>query len=460
MKYRLSVSALALAITISLAAADAPTPSPLDRADELFKSGSFAEAEAIYAKENPAKTARAALRLGQIALFRNRLADAQRWARTATELAPDDVAAKKLLADAYYRADDFPHAAPAFRAIGAEATAKKLESFGTNAPYVIEGPAETKVKFEQTDPLPVIHVKINGKDEVNFIIDTGAGEIVLDDEYAASLGVPDFGATVGTFAGGAKAPTHHGRIDSITLGDMVIRNVPVSMASTKRMSAAAMGKPVSGILGTVALTHFLTTFDYPSGELVLRRKTKENLKLVDAAAATSKATVVPMFEAGDHYMVAWGRVNDSEPMLFFVDTGLAGGGFICPQSTVERAKLEVGDQLGQGVGGGGTVKVAPFVVRDLSLGDAHQKGINGFFGPFPPTLEYAHGFRIGGLISHGFFRRYAVTFDFDGMRLLLAPRAVSLQPHIHDLERAAEGGAVIPAALPGTATAPASRCAG
>lgn len=437
MKYRLSISALACAIAISAAAADAPATSPLDRADELFKAGSFNEAEAIYAKENPAKTARAALRLGQIALFRNRLADAQRWLRIANDLTPDDATARKALADAYYRADDFPHAAPLLRAGGAEATAKKLESFGTTTPYVIEGPAESKVKFDQTDPLPVIRVKINGKDEVNFIIDTGAAEVVLDEEYAASLGVPDFGATTGTFAGGAKAPVHHGRIDSITMGDFVVKNVPVSLTSTKRFSAVAMGKPVSGILGTSALAHFLSTFDYPGGELVLRRRTKENLKRVDEASAASKAVVLPMFEAGDHFMVVWGRVNDSEPMLFFVDTGLAGGGFVCPQSTIEKAKIDVGDALSQGIGGGGAVKVAPFVVRELALGDAHEKGINGFSGAFPPSLEYAHGFRIGGLISHGFFRRYAVTFDFDGMRLLLAPRKAASMPHVHDLERTA-----------------------
>jgi hypothetical protein len=40
-----------------------------------------------------------------------------------------------------------------------------------------------------------------------------------------------------------------------------------------------------------------------------------------------------------------------------------------------------------------------------------------FAGPFP--LENTFGFRIGGLISHGFFRPYAVAFDFNGMRLLL-----------------------------------------
>jgi len=29
------------------------------------------------------------------------------------------------------------------------------------------------------------------------------------------------------------------------------------------------------------------------------------------------------------------------------------------------------------------------------------------------------GFRVGGLISHTFFRPYALTFDFDQMRMFM-----------------------------------------
>ncbi len=45
--------------------------------------------------------------------------------------------------------------------------------------------------------------------------------------------------------------------------------------------------------------------------------------------------------------------------------------------------------------------------------------VSSFFGGFPAESEYARGFRIGGIISHAFFRPYALTFDFDHMRLLL-----------------------------------------
>ena len=75
----------------------------------------------------------------------------------------------------------------------------------------------------------------------------------------------------------------------------------------------------------------------------------------------------------------------------------------------------------QGMGGGGPVTVTPFDVHALSLGDARQENITGMYGGRPPETEYRHGFRIGGVISHAFFRPCALTFDFDGMRMYLDP---------------------------------------
>jgi hypothetical protein len=40
-------------------------------------------------------------------------------------------------------------------------------------------------------------------------------------------------------------------------------------------------------------------------------------------------------------------------------------------------------------------------------------------GPFPASLERSQGFRIGGIVSHAFFRPWRVTFDFEAMRLSL-----------------------------------------
>ncbi len=395
----------------------------LESADSLFKSGKFAEAEKLYAEVLTAdpKNFHAIVYIGYIALLGNRLDEAEMWLTKAIELKPEEPAPKSLLAEVFYRRDDFQQAAPLLNAIGREAMAKKLESFKDVSPYhQIESMADaTYLKFVMTDPLPVVQVRVNGSELVNFFIDTGGAEIIVDTEFAKEVGATQFGSERGTFAGGQQADFQHGRVDSLTLGDFIVKNVPVDIMDVRRFSQPIFGgKRVDGIIGTVLLYHFIATIDYPKGDLILRNKTKENLQRLEQEAREEKHIVVPFWMADDHYMVAWGTVNKSPQTLFFVDTGLACGGFACPESTLKEAGIKLQESLAsEGIGGGGKVKFIPFTVDELTLGDAKEQNIVGVSGGFP--VENAFGFRIGGLISHGFFRQYALTFDFVGMRYFL-----------------------------------------
>jgi predicted aspartyl protease len=396
-------------------------PDLVREAGGLFREGNFAEAEALYARARAGdpQSYEALLGLGTIALFKNNLADAERLLKKALALRPDEPAAKKQLALVYYRRDDFARAAPLYRALGAEAAAKKLESFARETPYLIEGKANVcRVPFVHTDPLPVVQVKV-GPESVYFLIDTGASEVYLDPEFAKKVNVTEFGSSTGTYGGGLKAQTGHGRVEKVTLGDFAVHNVPVHILSTRRFSGAACGKQVDGILGTVMLSHFIATLDYPGGQLILRRKTAEQLQRVERQVQSARGSAIPFWLAGDHFAVARGQVNGGPPLLFFADTGLAGGGFVCPKSTLKEAGIKPDGPGVEGQGGAGTVKAVPFTVDELSLGPVRGRDIRAFAGVFPEAMEYHEGFRIGGFISHQFFRPYALTLDFTGMRLFL-----------------------------------------
>ena len=423
--FQIAIAVIAISLHGSLISSGGTQSSTagLEAADAAFKDAKFAEAEKLYARvaAQDSKNYSAAVRLGQIAVLGNRLIEAKKWLSTAIALNPDEKTPKALLGEAHYRMDEFERAASLFSAVGREAKAKKLASFKNTVPYQITGEAQvTRLKFVHTDPLPLVRVKVNESEEVNFLIDTGGGEVLIDTEFAKKVGAADFGVEQGIFGGDLKADTGQGRVDSITLGDFVVKNVPVSVLSTRRFAAAARGKQVDGIIGTVLLYHFISTLDYSNGELVLRRRTKENLKQIEQESVTTKPVVVPFWMAGDHLMLARGSVNRSNPVLLFVDTGAAGIGFTGPQSIIDQAgiKLAIGAET-TGTGGGGAVKMVPFNLEELSLGQAKERDLIGVFGPFPASLELKNGFRIGGLISHQFFRPYSVTFDFDGMRIFL-----------------------------------------
>ena len=58
------------------------------------------------------------------------------------------------------------------------------------------------------------------------------------------------------------------------------------------------------------------------------------------------------------------------------------------------------------------------VVKALSFGEARQEDVPGLYdGPFP--WETLFGFHLAGMVGHDFFKRYAVTFDFETMRIFL-----------------------------------------
>ena len=194
------------------------------------------------------------------------------------------------------------------------------------------------------------------------------------------------------------------------LGEARLANVPVSLLDLEGIGPQ-LGEPrLDGILGTVPLYHFLSTIDYVNGELVLLPR-----------GSAARGVAVPFWLAEDHFMVAWGTLNGGRPMLFFVDTGLAGAGFTGPKSTVREAGVVLQPEGAvDGLGAGGAFSAVPFEVGELSLGDVSHEHVPAVDGAFPKQLERSMGFRIGGLISHQFFRSHALTLDFSAMRLRIA----------------------------------------
>ncbi|WP_420643966.1 aspartyl protease family protein [Candidatus Leptofilum sp.] len=389
---------------------------PLETANNLWQQGHFSAAAAIYrhlVQEN-SHLVEGFLHLGKLALWQNQFAEAEQWLQKTINLVPDDSEPMSLLAELFYRQDQFWKAAPFFRRGGREAQADKLASFREKRPYHLEGATDTiHIPFLQTDPLPLLAAKLNGQ-PVHLLLDTGASELIIDPAMAEQIGVTKFGAEGATFAGGKQASYEHGRLDSLSLGDWTIQNLPVHLLDTSRFTTVTGGVPVHGIIGTVLFYHFLATIDYPQNQLTLRRPSAH------ADEVDQEVASIPFWLVGDHLMMAWGTMNQSEPLLMLVDTGLAGGGFLCPQSTLEVANIAPpSDGSFTGEGGGGQVTAVPFNIEQLTLGDTAVQNVVGIYGPFPPSLEHGLGFHVGGLISHGFFRSFALTFDFNKMRLIL-----------------------------------------
>jgi hypothetical protein len=408
-----------------LASASLPGATALERADALFANGFFPEAEGAYRdalRKNPHDLKVSTL-LGMIALFSNHLDDAEKYLRPAAQTGPFQNVAQNLLGEVFYRRDQFPEAARWFRAGGSGERAEPLESFGKEAAYTIDGPRdETRLPFVATDPLPIVQVRVNGGDAATFLIDTGGAEVQLDADFAQRLKLTSTGGSSGTLLDGSQTELRSSRVAELQLGEFEVRNVPVGI----RPLPVFAGRKLDGVLGTVLLYHFLATLDYPRGELILRRQSAENLRAFATRAQSEKQVAMPFWLASDHMIVARGRVNQAPPALLVIATGVALG-FTCPESMIEQASLTFDRQGSMVPATGRRVNMAPLVVNELILGDVRQQNVAGLAGAFPARWEHAYGFRIAGLVAHQFFRPYAVTFDFSGMRLFLS--GATPQPH-------------------------------
>jgi hypothetical protein len=371
---------LALAITLALCYSSAeatsqPSPSGIDSAKKLFQAGKFPQAAGVYSRilAHNSQDYYAIVQLGRIALLSNRLSDAQKWFHKALALQPGDTDTKVMLAEAFYRDDNFEKAADALDGIDVSTNqliisqyptlnTAKLASFKGQTPYEVHGNGKiTRLKFVKSDVLPVVKVRVNDGEEVTFFIDTGNSEVALDTDFAREIGAQLFGAVQGTFSGGEHTEVQNGRTDSITVGDWTVKNLPVIVLPLRQVSEGLGVKRIDGCIGTNLLYHFLATLDYRNGELVLRRKTAKGNKLL-AASSSGQRNVVPFWIAGDHFMVGWGRVETIPPALLFVDTGLAGAGVKLAESVIKQGKITLEqDKATQGAGAGGQLTTVPYV---------------------------------------------------------------------------------------------------
>jgi len=224
----------AIALVVASTANASPAHSTRADAESAFVAARFDEADRAYASllARAPRDTLALLRRGQIALFSNRLADAQALLEKARAAGATPIRTAALLGEIAYRQDDYASAAAQFKIAGRDARAKKLASFAPARPWRIEGPDSVAIPMIQVDPLPLVSMTVNGRGPYFFLIDTGGSELALDPALADTLGLATYGEEMGTFAGGRKSSVTQSRLDSLNLGPLTVRGVPLALLDT------------------------------------------------------------------------------------------------------------------------------------------------------------------------------------------------------------------------------------
>lgn len=359
-------------------------PEPLGDPDVLFSSGRFEAADLAYQamlEANP-DYAHALAQRGYIALMSNRFEDAETFLTQAIELAPDDDDSKWRLADTFVRQDDFARAVPLIRetargqvADQREAIAAQYEALAsTGQPYELNGPEVARVPWRLLDPLTVIEISVNGSEPIPLNLDTGAPGIGLTRERADRVGlreIASYQGMGGSGTGGGISTISLGIANSVQLGELELRNVPVSVVPA--FPPLEDGTQLGGAIGTVILYHFLSTLDYANTELVLRRKTDEQLQAFLAEAESmGDVESTDFWMVPTHFLYGRGRLNGHD-MICTLDTG---GGEGAGVTTSEHTALRVGAEIDyDDPSSGGQRTTYPIVVQDVALGPVTRQSI-------------------------------------------------------------------------------------
>ncbi len=106
-------------------------------------------------------------------------------------------------------------------------------------------------------------VSINGKGPYTFVLDTGAGSIVMTPEFAKKLNL-DVQKVEGIARGlGGDVQLQMASVDSLSLGSAELTNIQVAVIDSSGVSPK--GKLIeNGVIGFNFLKNFETVIDYPS----------------------------------------------------------------------------------------------------------------------------------------------------------------------------------------------------
>jgi predicted aspartyl protease/Flp pilus assembly protein TadD len=400
----------------------------------LMRVGVLPEAAAAFghALENDANEPLALAGLAELDLYAGNLAESLRRVRLAVARAPHEPDFLYLLAQSAARQERFAEAADAYErflqiapAVDGDRRARirglvtLYRRLSGRALYTVGGARSVDVPLKLTDTrLPYVDVVVNGKGPFKFVIDSGAGFVVVSDDLAKRLKLRPIagGGTSRGVSGDGRFPIVYGILDRMTLGDMSVENVPTYIRKVQDGEKAR----IDGYIGLSVLSNFLVAVDYERRALELRPAD------TPVAPAAEGDLAVPYRITNGGMLSVRADIGKEVPLNFIVDTGATST--VVSQHAYERFNLVEKQHKGvtvRVVGAGGVTENVPIVVLDrldIQGGGPTKDFVRAIVLDLEPVNETA-GFEQSGIIGSDILRFYRVEFDFTRGMLVLRPNA-------------------------------------
>ena len=272
-------------------------------------------------------------------------------------------------------------------------------------------PARVEVRRVRSGHL-LVHPLVNGEDAGWFILDSGAGAMVIDQKTADRLGMPALGEILAIgVAGSTKARFRRGR--TFELGPLTItdtRYLELDLAFLTQ----AFGVPVGGICGRDFFARSAVEIDIAN----------ESVSVHDPARfRLAGAEWQELFFSGRNPAVR-ARFEGGHEGLFRLDTG-SDQTVSLHGPAVERHKLLAGRETREsrsgGVGGVAASRTGRLAWFELA-GRRFENPEVEFAGAGPGAFSDVY---TAGNIGAGFLRAFRIVFDYGNKRVAFAPLAAA-----------------------------------
>ena len=380
--------------------------------DALWANGLFDEADAAYeeAREVAPGSSRARFGLARTLASRSRLNEALDEALEAASMAPRDAEVQGLVASIYERLNRYLEAIDAYeRYIAllpgsddstmvalAQSKVRLLRSFGNRTPVDIRGDEERvhRIPFRLSDSKILMRGSVNTR-PMEFVLDTGSERTGISDVTARRARVEAVAVTMTAGVGPvALRRLELGRADSISVGSLDIRNVPVSIRVIEGgrfpQWQAEVFSPLSLGLSVVV--------DYELREVLLSQTLPEEEADFRLPMRMNRLPLVR------------GVLNSTHPAYFVVDTGgelisiSAETALALAMPPVRRIPLNVVGMSGFDL----SAFLLPGVDLDFDEIMYRKVGLAVLNLRAPSVLL---GFQLGGIVGHSFLSDYRVSLD-------------------------------------------------
>jgi tetratricopeptide (TPR) repeat protein/predicted aspartyl protease len=395
----------------------------------LLSAGNFraAEISLINALQINKRESLAWASLGTLDFYENRILDGLANLRTAVYFAPDQPDFLFMLAQIAARSEQYKEAAAAyekFLQISPHSDTERRERikglikflrFLGDRQSLYSGEGQSVVSFKLINDRPILKIKVNKTDELlNFVLDTGSGISVISQETAERLKIKaiSHGGSARAIGGNGRFEIVYGFLQSVNIGDVKIRNVPVYIRKFYTSD-----ERIDGYIGLSLISKFLTTLDYGNSTFSLKRKgLTENKKVENDNLSLPLRLTSSGFLSGEVQLE-----GIEAPLNFIVDTGASVSVISSLLARTKEISPFLKDERMRVVGAAGVTENVPsFMLPRVTFGTHSRESLKAISLDLD-LINEASGFEQAGILGGNFLKNYCLTFDFENSKVIFVP---------------------------------------